>query len=48
MRKNNIIFYGFLIMLSSCGVEGVMLNEYPFLMAHDAASGYLDRSHVGG
>lgn len=23
-----------------------MLNEYPFLMAHDAGSGYLDRTHV--
>lgn len=24
----------------------MLLNEYPFLMAHDAGSGYLNRSHV--
>jgi hypothetical protein len=31
----------------SVAVDAMMLNEFPFLMAHDAASGYLERDHVG-
>ena len=26
--------------------SSVLLNEYPFIMSHDAASGYMRRDHV--